>query len=88
MPISPEQSQTAFDAVTARIAPTHKGCPMCGANNWGSAHYYAVIPFTEDPLKVTPGSPEPMTPAAVLVCQSCGFVALHALDVLGIVAPN
>jgi hypothetical protein len=73
-----------IDVSKLDIALAHKEatntCPFCTRREW----------TTDDtPTALTPADPdadEPVEgagmPAAVMVCTHCGFVRLHALDVL------
>ena len=60
-------------------------CPVCEANAWGGiegatgtlgAHVQAIDPDGE----ITPGAG---IECAVMICNTCGYVRLHALDALG-----
>jgi predicted RNA-binding Zn-ribbon protein involved in translation (DUF1610 family) len=55
-------------------------CPVCGRPNWtvddDPAAVNAIDPDTDEILLGT------ALPAAVMVCKNCGFIRLHAVEVL------
>jgi hypothetical protein len=73
-----------IDVAKLDIALAHKEasqeCPFCTRRAWTT---------DETPAAVTPADPdagEPLAgasiPAAILVCKHCGFIRLHAIEVL------
>jgi hypothetical protein len=78
---TPEQARQISEAFDRQ--GVNPECPRCRSNAWSielAALLLAPLPFPA-------GSPFPSTghlPIALVTCDHCGFVATHALKVLGI----
>jgi hypothetical protein len=81
MPLSEDEMQLAGATITQRGA--HNVCPACTRQGTlGVAPAVARLPAPNHPL-----IPDTQTiPCAVLICNNCGFVRMHALLPLGL--PN
>ena len=73
-----------IDVAKLDIALAHKEatqtCPFCTRREWTTDEAPAAVvptdPDTGDPILSA------NAPAAVLVCKHCGYIRMHALDVL------
>lgn len=57
-------------------------CPRCAASSFALVKKLSAIPV--DPELSVPGVDGLALPAALLVCNQCGFLSSHALTVLGL----
>jgi len=76
--------KTKFDVAHLDVRLSDAGareeCSICGRVNWT---------VDDDPAGVTALDPDsgeavlvPAVPAIIMVCRNCGFIRLHAIDVL------
>lgn len=70
--------QTVVDAL--RDADATRGCPRCGNDSFRILAGYLSHSIQNDPHGIQIGGPGIATWA--LVCNRCGFVSQHAIDVL------
>jgi hypothetical protein len=71
----------AFEADMAalgRVAP-NRDCPFCGNTSW-----MGTMQGSRSLVQIIPAEPGGGFSALTLICDRCGFVRLHATDVLGI----
>lgn len=61
-------------------------CPMGGHESWLVLDGWSIIVLHQDAAQRTISGPA--VPAAVLVCNQCGFVAQMALGRLGLLEPK
>jgi hypothetical protein len=73
-----------IDVAKLDLALAHKearqDCPVCGVREWTVDDQPAVVNATDPDtgeILLSAG-----VPAAILVCKNCGFIRLHAVDVL------
>jgi actin-like ATPase involved in cell morphogenesis len=78
-PFSPELKA---DILTKFIQLTGGKCPMGGHQSWLVMDGFSSIILQQDPKQQVLGGPA--VPAAILVCNYCGFVAQIALGRLGL----
>lgn len=57
-------------------------CPRCGASSFSVVKKLGAMPV--DPALSVAGVEGMALPAALLVCNQCGFLSSHALTVLGL----
>ena len=57
-------------------------CEACGENNWAVLNKPVGLPLTD--LSGNIVIPSPQLPAAVLICNNCGYIRCFALGVLNI----
>lgn len=57
-------------------------CPRCGNEKFTLHPHLHVMPLQKNVLNLTLGGPA--LPAAITFCNQCGWVAEHALGVLGL----
>lgn len=55
-------------------------CPMCTGNSFVLGEDFVRIDVQQDFKSVSLGGPS--IPAAIVVCDNCGFISHHALGVL------
>jgi hypothetical protein len=73
-----------IDVAQLDIALAHKEasqeCPFCTRREWTTDETPAAV------IPTDPDTGEPLAsagaPAAILVCKHCGFIRLHAIEVL------
>jgi hypothetical protein len=71
------------DDVAKALQSRIKGpCPMCGQSTWGTDDGVIPLHVSSDLSEVRIGGPS--IPAVAVVCNHCGFVALHAAMKLGL----
>jgi hypothetical protein len=51
-------------------------CVYCGSNNWAILHEAALVTQWSNQL------PAPGIPVAVMICNNCGNIRMHALGAL------
>lgn len=57
-------------------------CSSCGKNNWAVMEEASIISQWTNMI------PAPGIPAAVMICNNCGFIRSHALGALGMLPEN
>jgi uncharacterized Zn finger protein len=57
-------------------------CPSCGQNEWAIIDQVVSVQIAD--INGGVRLPAPFIPSAGLICNSCGFVRVHALLQLGI----
>ena len=62
----------------SRVAPNGQ-CPFCGKNGW-----HTTEEGGRSIVQTVPTEPGKGFSALTLICDTCGFVRLHATDTLGI----
>src|SRR5579864_1445952 len=80
MALPPDFRERVLSALQTRVrSPT---CEVCQVNNWAVTDQPVSLALTD----LSPGVviPAPHIPAAVLICNNCGNVRLHALGTLGL----
>ena len=78
--LTEEQKKSIVDALVRKNVRT--SCPMCGHPKFSLADGYSVTPIQKGLMGFSIGGPS--IPAAVIVCENCGFFSQHALGVLGL----
>jgi hypothetical protein len=64
--------------VLSRVAPNGQ-CPFCGENGW-----HTTQEGGRSIVQTIPTEPGKGLSALTLICNTCGFVRLHATETLGI----
>jgi hypothetical protein len=77
--LSPNQRKSILDALARSNA--NLPCPRCGQGQLGLADGYVVDHLQQEPKNVVIGGNNRL-PSIVLICDGCGYIAQHALDVL------
>jgi hypothetical protein len=70
------------DILAKFVALTGGKCPMGGHQSWLVMDGWSSIALQQDPKQQVIGGPA--VPAAIFVCNTCGFVAQMALGRLGL----
>ena len=83
-----EDTRTEQERISIAIAQktqTSSECPMCHSYGFRLAEERTVILVSSGPPPVLMHAVAcPVVPCAILVCDNCGWVALHALKALGV----
>jgi ribosomal protein S27AE len=77
--LSPNQRKSILDALARSNASLR--CPRCAQGQLGLADGYVVDHLQQEPRNVVIGGDNRLT-SIVLICDRCGYMAQHALDVL------
>jgi hypothetical protein len=60
----------------------NKPCPRCGKNSFAIIEEYITLAIQKDLNNIVIGGPS--IPAAVAICNNCGYISLHALGAIGL----
>jgi hypothetical protein len=74
-----EDKQRIIEALKARVT---EACPRCGNRGFALADGYFNQTIQTGFGSLVVGGPS--IPSAVTICDRCGFISQHALDVLGL----
>lgn len=82
--ISQEQQDRIIGALNARGVALP--CPRCGNSKFTIVNNYSMLTLQSEFSGLVIGGPT--IPVAITACERCGFIAQHALGVLGLLPPQ
>ena len=80
--LTEEQKNAIIARLKERGAP--KSCPMCGKGQWSLMGGYFIHSLQTQLDGLVLGGKS--VPAAIIICNHCGFISQHALGTLGLLA--
>ena len=79
MALTEREKETIMSNIKAKIRGS---CPMCGGNQWNLEN--EIVGTVAASIGGGLGFGGPYVPMAQVICNNCGFVAHHAVGLLGI----
>ena len=79
--LTPDEKEKIIKELNSR--KTDPSCPMCGNKNFAVADAYFNNILQDDFSSLQLGGPS--IPTIPVICTNCGFIAQHALGVLGLI---